>query len=459
MHSRVFRWVGLIAMACLFYGASTGCAQSRAPINRVQADALSKHFFVGPSLSDTTDDPEFYFGTRIVDEPYGVGQDFELFQSLGSIARIKWEIQETKLIARLTYDRVQNSDYYGSRITNSGQVVAEFNISSHFDIIRDYNPQTGEQLNVVVENTTDRPWYEREYFRVDWSQNLVTDSYDFDQFAVATGLDGVKFDPLQYYVEDPTDPNAPVFDTDHGYFDVTTKLFASPQMVDTPYGTFPLCYFFGKYPTYTCNPSELTVRLSFKAVVDNDYEPEDWNGNKMDAFGWFTQDRYGYDRNYGILDDNWHRFASKYNIWQKSHVDGTQCAIDYWRDANGNIQNYKTDGQGGYFTDSTTGLPIPDASGQPFTLSAIGQDVHRDLDKDGTEDECQFTDGSGNVVNPGSRCDEFTNKCDIPLYLRDAQDRRRCTTGRRRRPTSSRRAPTRSTRGTSRSSAPRSSAR
>ena len=51
-------------------------------------------------------------------------------------------------------------------------------------------------------------------------------------------------------------------------------------------------------------------------------------------------------------------------------------------------------------------------------MSAVGQDVHRDIDNDGTEDECEFKDASGNVVNPGSRCDEFKNKCDIPLYDR-----------------------------------------
>ena len=55
------------------------------------------------------------------------------------------------------------------------------------------------------------------------------------------------------------------------------------------------------------------------------------------------EDRFGYDRNYGIVDQDWHRFAAKYNIWQKSHVDGTQCAIDEWRDANGNVQNYQVD--------------------------------------------------------------------------------------------------------------------
>jgi hypothetical protein len=406
-----------LALVCMIFGVAASCAEERAPINRVQAMALSKHFFVGANLSDPSDDPEFYMGNRIIDEPYGVGQGFWMYQSIGSLARIKWEIQETVLIARLTYERIQNSDYHGSQTTNDGQVVAEFNITSQFDIVRDYNPQTGEQLNLVVENTTDRPWYEREYFRVDWSTNLVTDAYDFDMFALGAGLDGLKYDPLSYTYEDPSDPNAPVYDDANGYLDVTTKVFATPQVVQTPYGGLPLCFLFGNYPAVTCNPAEVTVRLSFKKVVDDDFEPEDWDGNKMNAFGYFTVDRFGYDRNYGIVDQEWHRFATKYNIWRKSHVDGTQCAVDAWRDANGNVQNYRVDSSGQYAYDGN-GLPIPDPKGQPFTKSAVGQDVHRDTDKDGTEDECEFKDPSGNVVNPGSRCDEFTNKCDIPLYDR-----------------------------------------
>jgi len=422
MHSRLLRWLGLVILACLLFGASAGCAQSRDPINRVQAMALDKHFFVGPNLTDPSDDPEFYMGNRIIDEQDGVGQGFWMFQSVGSLARIKWEIQETELVARLTYDRIANTDYQGAQLTDNGQVVAAFKIESHFDIIRDYNPQTGEQLNVIVENTTDRPWYEREYMRVDWSTNLVTDAYDYDLFALGAAIDGLHYDPISYYIEDPGSPDAPVFDGPNGYFDVTTKVFATPQMVDTPYGTFPLCFLFGDYPTDTCNPAEVKVRLSFKKVVDDDYEPEDYDGNKMAAFGWFSVDRYGYDRNYGILDQNWHRFATKYNIWQKSHVDGTQCAVDQWRDPNGNPQKYEVDAGGNFVFDPNTGLPIPDPNGQAgFTKSAVGQDVHRDLDGDGTEDECQFTDANGNVVNQGSRCDEFTNKCDIPLYERQTK--------------------------------------
>jgi hypothetical protein len=435
MQSRFFRWLGLAALTSLVGAQSIGCAQSRDPINRVQASALDKHFFVGASLSDPSDDPEFYMGNRIIDEPYGLGQGFYMFQSVGALARIKWEIQESMLVARLTYERVQNSDHHGSQTTNNGQIVAEFVIQSHFDIKRDYNPQTGEQLNIVVENTTDRPWYERESFRVDWSKNLVTDAYEFDMFAQGAAIDGLHYDPGSYYVQDPSDPNAPVFSPNEGYFDITTKVTARPQTVDTPDGTYPLCFFFGSYPAITCDPAEATVRLSFKKVVDTDFEPEPWDGTKMDAFGWFTVDRFGYERNYGILDQGWNRFASKYNIWQKSHVAGTQCAIDAWRDASGNVQKYKVDAsastsndckgawtpQGVCFAADGNGLPIPDSKGQPFTKSRAGLDVHRDLNGEGTEDECEFTDPSGNVINPGSRCDEFKNKCDIPVYNRSTK--------------------------------------
>jgi hypothetical protein len=426
MRSTFFRAAGLAALTCAVVAISIGCATQRAPINRVQAMAISKHFFVGPALSDPSDDPQFYMGTRIIDEPYGVGQSLGLVQAFGSMMRVRWEIQEQVLIARLTYDRIQNTgggNTWGARATTSGQVVAEFTVQSHFDIIRDYNPQTGEQLNVVVENTTDRPWYEREFFRVDWSKNLVTDAYDFDLFAQEAAFSGVKYDPLSYYIEDPSDPNAPVYSEADGYLDVTTKIFATPQTIDTPYGSLPACALLTFYPgsqapAATCNPAELTVRLAFKQVVDDDYEPEDWLGTKMAAFGLFTKDRYGYDRNYGILDENWHRFATKYNIWQKSHVEGSQCATDSWRDASGNVLRYKVAADGTFVLDPATGLPVPDPGGQPFSRSGVGKDVHRDTDGNGTEDECEFRSADGTLLNAGSRCDEFSNKCDLPLYAR-----------------------------------------
>ena len=415
--------LSLVVVTALALGLSFGCAQERAPINQVQADALSKHFFVGPSLSSTSDDPEFYMRNTVIDVPYGAQQAGLFTASYAQpLTRVKWQITEDSLIARQTYDLVQDSDYDGARTTDSGQVVAMFTITSHFDIIRSYNPQTGEENNVITENTTDRPWYEREYFRVDWSQNLVTDGYAVDTLSEIGILGGVKWDPEAYYVSDPSDPNAPVFDQVGGYFDVTQKAFASPQTIATPYGTFPACFlpadFGGTGPISNCNPTEVTLRLSFKVKTNTDFEPEDQTGTKQYAFGWFTVDRYGYDRNYGVLDDDWHRFAAKYNLWQQSHVQGSQCAVDFWRDANGNIINYKVDANGDFLVSSDTGLPIPDPNGKPFPGTPAGADPLRDLDKNGTEDDCEFTNGAGQLVNPGSRCDEFSQMCDLPLYNR-----------------------------------------
>ncbi|MGH7280142.1 MAG: hypothetical protein ACRELY_01340, partial [Polyangiaceae bacterium] len=428
MQAKWMRRLGLVALTSAVGWSSIGCAQERDPINQVQADALDKHFFVGASLSDATDDPEFYMRNTVIDVPDGDENGFFTAYDSQPLTRIKWDIEEDSLIARETYEHISDSDHHGSKTSNNGQIVGMWKITSHFDIRRSYNPQTGEELNVITENSTDRPWYEREYMRVDWSSNLVTDAYSLDTLSAANILGTVKYDPaVSYYVEDPTDTNAPTFDADNGYFDVTTKTLASPQVIQFPqWGiSIPSCLLGSRfvYPPddsvlTNCNPTELTLRLSFKQVPPSDYEPQDWDGNKMDAFGWFTVDRLGYDRNYGVLDDNWHRFAAMYNLWQKSHIDGSQCAVDYWRDANGNIINYKVNSDGSFATDGQTGLPIPDPKGLPYPGAQIGTDVHADADGDKTEDVCAFKDASGAITHPGSRCDEFSHKCDLPLNER-----------------------------------------
>ncbi|HEY1957620.1 MAG TPA: hypothetical protein VGH28_18500, partial [Polyangiaceae bacterium] len=289
------RRLGLAGLVGAIAWTSVGCAQERPANNQVQPNALSKHFFVGADLSDPGDDPQFYMRNTVIDVPYGADQEGLFTASYAQpLSRIRWEIDENVLIARLTYDRIQNTgpestaamtngqfppDGTGATATTQGQVVAMFNIQSHFDIRRSYNPQTGEEYNVIVENSTDRPWYQREYMRVDWSKNLVTDGYDFDSLSQIGIFGGVKFDPESYEVTDPNDPNAPAFDMDTGYFDITTKAFATPSTVDTPFGSFPACFlpgdWGGNYPVSNCSPTEVTLRLSFKRVTDNDFEPTD----------------------------------------------------------------------------------------------------------------------------------------------------------------------------------------
>ena len=358
---------GLVAASL----AVVSCAQERPAINRVQPNAVSKEFFVA-DIEDPSDDPEFYMRTTVVDVAAGSGSD-GLFTASDAqpTTRIRFEITEKLLIARLTYELVDDTDGKGARRTPDGQVVAAYAIESHFDIKRDYNPETGEESNVIVENTTDRAWNQRLYMRVDWSRNLITDAYDLDSLSQLGIYYGVKWDPLAYYVNDPNDADAPKFDVDQGYFDVTNKAYASPQIiVDDEYGDFPACWLIGSFPTTNCNPSEITLRQSFRKVVDTDYEPLVINGTEMSMFGYFTDDRFGFDRRYGVVDDEWRRFASRWNLYEKSHVE-----------------------------------PIIECN-TPETTPA-GKSANRDDDGNGTEDECE-------TVGRGSRCDAVRGECTIP---------------------------------------------
>src|SRR5207302_759334 len=126
-----------------------------------------------------------------------------------------------------------------------GSVVAAFTIKKHFDIKRDYNPQTGEISNVLVENDSDRPWYEREYIHVDWSKNLSTDNYDYDTLSQMGIYGGVKYEPLAYFVNDPASSDAPRNELDTGYLDITNKAWAKPQMITLNMwglGDIPACW-------------------------------------------------------------------------------------------------------------------------------------------------------------------------------------------------------------------------
>jgi hypothetical protein len=82
--------------------------------------------------------------------------------------------------------------------TNDSAPVAAYAIDAHVDVKREYNASTGEQSNVLMENTSDRMWFERDFIRVDWSQNLVT---NFGFY-----IDQLDADGIAYFMEDGSDP-------------------------------------------------------------------------------------------------------------------------------------------------------------------------------------------------------------------------------------------------------------
>ena len=375
---------------------AAACAEERPAVNRVQPLALQKAFFVGEDLQGAADDPEFWTQGTLIDVGYGAEQN-ALFTSTYAqpVARLRWQITEDTLLGRLAYERVDGTDGRGAGgPTEDGVVVVAYPIESHFDISRAYNPTTGEELNVWEENTSDRPWYERAYMRVDWSRNLNTESYDFDTLSLVGIYGGVTYEPLAYDVTDPEDPNAPVFELEDGYFDVTNKAFATPGVIDLSdlgwgIDSFPACYLDadfrgGSYPSGSCSPVELTIRQSFRRVTDSDFEPRNWDGHRFQAYGGFYTDRFGYARNYGMSDDLWRRFLNQPQIWDRSHY------YESPEDMTGPIECY-----------------TPDTT--PF-----GEDANRDEDDNGTADECE-------AAGPGSRCDTFKQRCTLPFAQRVAR--------------------------------------
>ena len=134
--------LNLSRLALIATFAAVGCAEERPPLDRVQDNAFAKSFFVGDRLDSAEDDPEFYMRGTVVDVGYGAAQD-GLFTSTYAqpVSRIRWDIQEGILNARLAYERIQDTDSKGlkhdglfKKQTNDGQIVASYRIHKYFFI-------------------------------------------------------------------------------------------------------------------------------------------------------------------------------------------------------------------------------------------------------------------------------------------------------------------------------------
>ena len=227
---------GLIAATVAF---SVGCNQAQPPVNRVQPNVVDKAGFQG----------EWYFLQTVIDTPYTASYTFVGEQ--GDTYKIRWEIQEDYLIARRSHEHIRGSEGEGIATgTEDGAAIAMYRIESHFDVRRQYNPVTGEEQNVIVENTSDRPWNEREFMRIDWSQNLITNN----EFLVGARLfDGIQSEPVSYYVQEGDHPHAPKFETRTAatgqdelyYIDIVNKMFVRPtNSYIEGFGEIPTCFLF-----------------------------------------------------------------------------------------------------------------------------------------------------------------------------------------------------------------------
>jgi hypothetical protein len=385
-------WLARSGLLLLAASASlaAGCAEERDPINRVQPNALPKTFFLGPDLKSASDDPAFRMKTFVVGS--SVNQSAFSIGEFSAVDRIRWEVTEGMILARRAYQESPGADNRGTSAADiagstdkaasdapTGTIVAAFKIDKHFDVRRDYNAQTGEESNVVVENDSDRPWYERAYVRVDWSKNLVESTNEGTRF-----FKSATVTPVEYNVTDPTAEDAPHFENEEGYLDVTNKFTVEAEEVAFSWGAVKKCVlvsFFTGASSYDCNPQEATVRTSFARVqADEDFERFEDNyawkdvvgntGGQGDGYNpWLGSARTNWDPQYGFNDAQTHRYKSIHNIWKKSHQSAACTSND-------------------------------------------------DADRNGTADACESA-LTGYAGHGGSQCDVAEKRCTLPVRDRE----------------------------------------
>lgn len=239
--------------ACLSLAAASGCASDVGTIDRTQPNALDKSMFEGIW---------YHRATVISADP----ESGETEGITSNTDKIRWEIKEAMLVGYRSYEFVP----YAEGLTDAGRdffgsPVVAFPIVSHFDIQRDYNQTTGIENNVIVENTTDRPWHQRRYMRVDWSVNLVGANFVIGWPNYPTGyFTGIGIAAYYNQGHEATNPDRPLFTPD--YFDVTNSYHLAP---DEYYCEMMLLY--NGVPR--CGAGNAKVRLSFKKIdPKDDYE-------------------------------------------------------------------------------------------------------------------------------------------------------------------------------------------
>ena len=307
-------------LAVLFLLAS--CAGSIEDIDRTQPNILEKDFFSG----------EWYASWTAIDVPYTTG--FTFIGAGEGIERVKWDVTKSGLIAYRSYDLVEGVDQDNPRegADVRGPMMYHFPIRGHFDVERAYNPQTGEQSNVLTENMADCEWYECKQFRVDWSSNI--------RWRAGNG---------SYYIQenDDDDPEDAIrVDKENGHLEVTIKAFFQPELDAelTAYYGFPIpkCWLYAN-PYWDCRGQTVRVRMTFSRIphsgdvrdengnltkvgtpTNDDYEPTEFNDHRLERFGFFRTTRFNRDPHFGARESNRDHFANLHPIWKKVRDDNGQ---------------------------------------------------------------------------------------------------------------------------------------
>ncbi len=349
---RLFSKLAVIAITAI---AVTACDGNVKDIDRTQANRVDKTIFTG----------QWFYAATVVETQFNQGLLFDGVMSDGD--KIRWDIQENQLIGYRSYDYLVNQEQTNNGANGSsgdfeGTPVVAYLITSHFDVKREYNAATGDQDNVLVENTTDRPWYQRQYMRVDWSVNLVTDGWAAIDYAVwlypSTPYYTQEHEVDNPYAAEITQNNINIV----GNYSMMTDQRTCNALQD-----------------YICGKAEVKVKMSFMRADTRDYEPlyypdtavvYDHNGGPVadcddnndgivegdcarigvkmfGRFGFFRSERIAYDNEYQWTRDGRVFLANRWNIWAQNYdTTGTLIPLANRRPRNivyyGNVE-YPTD--------------------------------------------------------------------------------------------------------------------
>ncbi len=304
---------------------AAGC-QPIGDIDRTQPDKVKKDIFKGTDGKPK----EFYFRQTVIDVPATNGITF--IGEQGDTERVTFEVTEDFLYAYRSYGWLQNvpggavgddetaedagqGDGYVRPGTGpaQGAPLAAYRIVGHFDVKRQYNPSTGEQSNVIVEDFADRPWYDREYMRVDWGTNFIADF----RFGSATALQTAASRDIVEADDNPENvKERPVITSK--YIDIVNEYNVEPEAVDYSaygYGMIPVCYFSTEIYK-DCLGGTVKMRASFREVTPSDYVPQDYDDVRFEKFGFFRTERYRYDDQYGVNEPAQIRLANRWNLWK-----------------------------------------------------------------------------------------------------------------------------------------------
>lgn len=329
-------------------GLFVGCAADVGDIDRTQANKVEKALFVG----------EWFYRATVVEAPYNQGFVFEGLE--GAMDRVRWEIRETQLVAFRSYELFMDGEQGNGSVEFNGAPVAAFTISSHFDIFREYNTSTGEQSNVLIEDTSTNPWFERKYMRVDWSRNVL-----LDPVALEAGFAALAVAP--FFVQEQEVDNPHRARIGATYIDAVGHYDIFPDYQECR-AVFQDSYF--------CGRSQVKMRLSFMKIegtidpntglVMRDYVPLEYpdlvpitndNGQPylrcfssgtcerqtlpvFERFGMFRHQRLQYDDQFQWTRDGRLFLGHRHNMWGRSH-DSTGAVIPAATRRPGKIVFYK----------------------------------------------------------------------------------------------------------------------